>query len=121
MSDARGASDLMINFLAIVVEEREWGMGNGEWGMGSGDFPSPLPIPHSLLLCFSQFDDRRVLDVSERAAVFAEQPQIDHGQFVAAALIKIDHAPAQRQPFAVARNRIMTRVARCVNPGAERD
>src|SRR5215475_468183 len=98
-----------------MVEEREWGIWNG-----GGDFPLPLPIPHSLLPCFSQFDDRRVLDLSEWAVGFTEQSKINHNQFVAAALVKIDHSPAQRQPFAVARNFIMPRVARGVNPGAER-
>src|SRR5215475_9949847 len=88
--------------------------------MGS-DGKTPFPTPYSLLPCFSQFDDRRVFDVSYRAVIFAEQSQVDHDQLVATALVKIDHSPAHRQPLAVLRQSVMPRVARRVNPRAERD
>src|SRR5262245_18245935 len=116
MSDARGASDLMMNFLDISG----WGMGNGEWGMGSD---RKIPTPHSLLPTprFPQFDNRRVFDVGDGAVIFAEQPQVDHDKFVAMALIKIDHSPAQRQLLTVSRQSVMPRVARGMNPWAERD
>src|SRR5262245_33407286 len=118
MRGARGASDLMMNFLAIG----EWGVGSGEWGMGDGEWWKNT-IPHSLLPapCFPQFDYRSMFDVGDGAVIFAEQPQVDHDQLVATALVKIDNSPAQRQPLAVLRQSVMPRVARCVNPRAERD
>src|SRR5215475_3713708 len=108
MRGARVASDLMMNFLAIG----EWGVGSGEWGVG-GDRKTPFPTPY-----FPQFDYRRVFDVGDGAVIFAEQSQVGHDQFVATALVKIDHSPAHRQPLAVLRQSVMPRVARCVNPRA---
>src|SRR5262249_10512887 len=118
MSDARGVSDLMMNFLVIG-----WWLGSREWAVGSGDLlftHSPLPTAHSLLptLFPPQSDDRRVLDVGDGAVIFAEQSQINHDHFVAAALVKINHSPAQREPFAVFRQSVMPRLARGVNPRA---
>ena len=78
----------MMNFLAIGGWGWGVGSGRGEW---QGNPHSPL----FLFPCFSQFDDRRVFDVSDRAVVFAEQSQVDHDQFMAVAFIKIYHSPAQ--------------------------
>src|SRR6266545_4690964 len=130
MRDARGASDLMMNFLAISGWEWERGSeGAGEREMRRNSFcpraRSPaLSLPRSpalSLLRFPQFDYRRVFDVGDGAVIFAEQSQVDHDQFVATAFVKIDHSPAQRQPLAVSRQSVMPRVARCVNPRAQRD
>src|SRR5262245_58708801 len=74
--------------------------------------PTP-PIP--------KFDDSRMLDVSDGAVIFAEQSQINNDQFVTATFVKIDHSPAQRKSFAVIRQRVRPRLARRVNPWAERD
>src|SRR5262249_37025673 len=121
MSDARGVSDLMMNFLVIG-----WWLGSREWAVDSGQWESliyPFPTAHCPLPTASlpQSDDRRVLDVGDGAVIFAEQSQVGHDQFVAAALVKINHSPAQRKPFAVLRQSAMPRVARGVNPRAERN
>src|SRR5262249_33597283 len=118
MSDARGVSDLMMNFLVIG-----WWLGSREWAVGSGDLlftHSPLPTANSLLptLFPPQSDDRPVLDAGDGALIFAEPSQINHAHPVSAPLVTIKHSTAQREPSAVFRQSVMPRLARGVNPRA---